>query len=211
MSLTRFACNTGLLDRPLTIGLLWGALTGEWTTAAGVSIFFELFWLDLFPAGTYIPPHGALSVFLCLSVSHLLGLSAAHQVFPVMILSLPLAWFGSRLEHWQRTFQNKSYNQLIQWSREEWSSFRPKILVKRSMLQIGLVNLALFMVAAVLLVALLQDTPQVGRLMPSWVSWPLLWMVASIGGVLSLRIKRAHVLLGIGICCIGALIWLTGG
>ena len=42
--------------------MLWALLTFRLQPALSAGIFFELLWLDLFPAGTFIPPHGLLAL-----------------------------------------------------------------------------------------------------------------------------------------------------
>lgn len=57
LSLTRVAVDLGFVHRPIFAALLWAGLTFSLQPAMSAGIFFELLWLDLFPAGTFIPPH----------------------------------------------------------------------------------------------------------------------------------------------------------
>ncbi|MFW6005353.1 MAG: hypothetical protein ACOCPN_02640, partial [Desulfonatronovibrionaceae bacterium] len=56
LSLARFSVQTGILDRPLVAGFLIYLVTGEMFPAMYVAVFFELLWIDIIPAGTFIPP-----------------------------------------------------------------------------------------------------------------------------------------------------------
>ena len=65
----RNICSLGFLERPITLGFLWGACTGDWASVMLCAVFFELLWLDVFAVGTYVPPMPAYSfvVFLFLA------------------------------------------------------------------------------------------------------------------------------------------------
>ena len=65
--LIRFAFNLGFVHRPLFAAALWALFTWQIQPALGAGIFFELLWLDLFPAGTFIPPQSLLALSIASS------------------------------------------------------------------------------------------------------------------------------------------------
>lgn len=120
LSLCRFSVPFGFLDRPFVAGLLWSLCMGDWTLASTVvmplAIFYELLWIDLFPAGTYAPPNGVLPLFLVLTLGHMAGWSTAAEFFVPMILAIFAAECCTRLESWLRSLNNRRYDTLLLWA-----------------------------------------------------------------------------------------------
>jgi len=201
-SLFRNTISLGLLERPLVIGLFWGTFSKDYVMALNISIFFELFWLDLIPAGTFIPPHLTASTFAALSLVTFLDITAPAQIMVVIFCCMPLAWLGAQLEAFQRDKQRKSYNQLLNWSRKPSDAKLPGMLIARSALITLTISWSLFLVAVLALYKvmnwLLVDFSTLIQGID--VSWPHLWIAATLGGVMALRLKRAYVVLTIGIC-----------
>ncbi len=207
ISLARFVVNIGFLDRPLSFALLWGLITGQWELAAGIGVFCELFWLDLFPAGTYIPPHGQLAVVYSLTTAHCLGLYRPWDLLPVLGIALLAARFGARIENWHRGMQNTHYNQLLQSVRQESGLFAPERFVLRSAIQLVLLNGFFFFLitqGSVLGIAQLRAWWPVA---PFELQWAHVWGVALLGAVAALRTKTAYSLWGVGLAlmAIGAI------
>ena len=199
----RFALNFGFVDRPLVAAFFWSSITGEWATSLNLAIFFELFWLDLFPAGTFIPPQTLFSTFASMTLVYVLDLNLTEEIFLAMILTIPLALFGSWLEGRQRMWQNKSYNQLLKRVRRGYQNeFCPEKLISKSILQILIVN---FIFAYLSIYALIFIYEKIAPIWPrnSFLAWPYLWIFASIGGILSLRIRRAYVVFFTGVLMAG--------
>lgn len=71
--IARSFCNIGLLERPITLGFLWALFTGQWMPAIHLAIFFELFWLDKFFIGSYIPPFAGFPLMLLLPLAYICG------------------------------------------------------------------------------------------------------------------------------------------
>lgn len=178
--------------------MLWGALCGDWPTSLGIAVFFELLWVDLSPAGTYIPPHSILPTLLCLSLGKLLGLSTPWNILPLLGLAAPLAWVGSKMESWQRIIQNGSFNRLLNWAREDAEKFRPKILIHTSLLQILFMNVFLFVGSFCLLFALIEEILPLWPAGGAWLAWPHLWMLALVGPISGLRLRKAYFTLLMG-------------
>lgn len=102
-----------------------------------VAIFYEILWLDLFPAGTYVPPNGTLSVFLVLALAYVLDNAGEYTLvsqaslaespenfasflspatlFVPLVLAMPAAKCASRLESYVRHLSDTRYDQLLSW------------------------------------------------------------------------------------------------
>ncbi|MBT8763409.1 hypothetical protein KFV02_05635 [Desulfohalobiaceae bacterium Ax17] len=202
----RFALNFGFVDRPLVAALFWSYITGEWSVSLNLAIFFELFWLDLFPAGTFIPPQSLFSTFASITLIHILNLNLIEEIFFAMILTIPLALFGSWLEGRQREWQNKSYNQLLKRCRRGYQNenkFCPGKLISGSILQILTINIVFAYLSIHFLIFIYE---KIAPILPrnSFLAWPYLWIFASIGGILSLRIRRAYAVFFTGVLTAGA-------
>lgn len=196
LSLTRSAVDLGFVNRPLFAGLLWACLTFRLQPALSAGIFFELLWLDLFPAGTFIPPQAILSLTATLSILACLPGADMRATALVLVATLPLAYLGAWVEQRYRKRQNLSYNALIVWNRRGVTqTYAPQRLVLRALLEIFALNLVLFaLLAPLVLVAVRLALPWLpGGPQPTW---PLLWIGASIGAILALRLPRAYALAG---------------
>jgi len=180
------------------LGLLWGLITGDLTQAVSVALVFELLWLDLIPAGTFIPPNPAAGTLAALALMSAFGLSGASgAVFPILI-GLPLSWMAAGLERLHRAHQNAAFDTLQHWlTPERQGDYDPGRLVRRALAQSVAAHFLFFLVAlggAMALVAVLLGQ----RLMqpaPGLFSWGQLWLGASLGGLMSLRVPRAYAVL----------------
>ncbi|WP_269077529.1 MULTISPECIES: PTS sugar transporter subunit IIC [Pseudodesulfovibrio] len=199
-SLFRFALTIGLLERPLVIGLFWGLATGDMETSLCISIFFELFWLDLIPVGTYIPPHLTVATFVALSLTTYFGLDQPGRISFVLFASMPLAWLGTRLEALLREQDRSNYNRLLNWVRNPKNPHLPSLIVMRSVGRTFVLSGLAFYVAVI---ALMYAFKAFFALYPSrldiGVTWPHLWVAATLGGLMALRLKRAYAVLAAGI------------
>lgn len=194
----------------MVLGLAFGLLFGNWQVCVSLAVFFELLWLDFFPAGTYIPPHRTFSVFFCLLFVQLFHIHQPDAAIPVILLGMPLAWLGSAGEHWHRLWQNASYDRLLEWAQSgKMESFRPEHLVRNSLLQIFLLQFGLFAASSLVLAYPLGSAVtawQAGT--ESALTWNHIWALGLVGGVLSLRIRRAFELLVIGVALLCLAAWL---
>ncbi|MGM0424142.1 MAG: PTS sugar transporter subunit IIC [Thermodesulfobacteriota bacterium] len=207
LSLCRFAFNPGFWDRPLVLGLFFGYFSGDWPTSLGVAIFFELFWLDAFPAGTFVPPHRILATFLTLTLALALGFQSPGQMLPLLLPSVILAGLGSKLEVWQRMQQNSSYNQLLQWTRQDSHRFQPEALVKKGLLQLAAANALLYVLGFLACYYLFQQLQHYWQIELQGLAWEHIWSLGLLGPVLSLRNKRAYQLLVLGAAFLVLLVW----
>ncbi|CCH47781.1 PTS sugar transporter subunit IIC [Pseudodesulfovibrio piezophilus] len=203
-SLFRVSLNVGLLERPLVIGLFWGCLTGNYVNSFNIAIFFELFWLDLIPVGTFIPPHLTAATFSALSLSTFFGLTHPAKIMGVLFASMPLALLGTRVEAWFREQERGSYNSLLHWARKPNTKDLPARLILRSVLRSLLLSWGAFFCAILVLKFTFKT---VFTLYPAFltsidITWPHLWIAASMGGLMALRLKRAYAVLTTGVILI---------
>ena len=182
------------------LGLLWGAYTGDYRTSLAIAVFFELFWLDLIPVGTFIPPHLTGATFCALAMSKYFGFTSAPRIMILLFAAMPMAWLGARLDGYLREGNRKGYNDLLIWARRGDMSRRPSRLIARSVATAFVAHWVMSFVALVLmswvLELLYRMTPGVFALRVTW--WHL-WFAATLGGVMSLRVRRAYLFLGAGI------------
>lgn len=200
-SLFRYSISIGLLERPLVIGLFWGFFTGDYTTSLYIAIFFELFWLDLIPVGTFIPPHLTAATFSALSLTTYFGLENPARIMGILFASMPLAWLGTRLEGLLREQEQGNHNKLLNWARNPQSRHYPATLVTRSLFRMFIIYAVTFFIAITVLRYLFQGlfTIYPGVLASIDVTWAHLWVAATLGGLMALRLKRAYVMLGGGV------------
>ncbi len=196
-SLFRFSLNVGFLERPLLVGLAWAGITGDARTAMGVALFFELLWIDLFPAGTFVPPHLVAATCAGLGLTAAFGLTAPQDVLLCLLLATPLGPVGAKLEEALRTWQNRHYNSLVRLARQPGASFAPERLVVRSLVETALCSLAVFALALAALYAVLPRALPLWHelLPPARIGWVHIWLAATLGGVMAIRWKRAYGLL----------------
>ncbi|WP_097010518.1 PTS sugar transporter subunit IIC [Pseudodesulfovibrio profundus] len=207
-SLFRYVISIGFIERPLVVGLFWGVLTGDYTLSLYIAIFFELFWLDLIPVGTFIPPHLTAATFSALSLATFLGYETPSQMVFIFFASMPMAWFGAKMEGVIRDRERVNYNRLLNWARNPESDAIPTQIVARSAGRTFVVAWGLFYVSTLVLYFTFQF---VAGLYPTLfttikISWPHLWIAASIGGLMALRLKQANIVLTTGITIIAVFV-----
>ena len=192
------------------MGLCWGVATGDMTTAISVALFFELFWMDLIPAGTFLPPNMLAPTLGTLTLAAAHALSGPSQIVWVMLATMPLAGLGRHIEGALRAGQNANYTRLLKDVRGV-DTFRPEPMVRGALLRFMAANW-LFFVLAVGLVGWGFDMlrPVVIDL-SAWLplQWWQLWFAASIGGLLSIRLRRGYVLLACGVVVVLCVIFFT--
>lgn len=171
--------------------------TGQLMPAVPLSLFFELFWLDLFPIGTYIPPMPAFPYLLLLTLSGLFGLQNPAELILPLALVMPTAYVVLLLEQKQRGLQkNASARLTCKAEQNQLVHIYAGRLITLSLLQQITGGLALFILAygsAVFLLNTLGLPPAMGgEAFPINLDWSILYFIAATGALLSLRIRRAY-------------------
>lgn len=209
--LFRYSINIGFIERPLVQGVIWGAITGQPMIGFNIGVFFELLWLDLFPAGTFIPPQSVFAVFASTVLVRSLSTVRPEEVFLIMLVCIPFAFLGSWFENRQREWQNKNYNLLLRWASNKQGHSHPQKMVLTSISQQFILN---FVFGAATLYLLLFAGQKLLPYLPAaeFFTWPMAWLAAAIGGIMSLRLRRAYALFfcglagAAGVMCAG---WLN--
>ncbi len=159
------------------------------------AIFFELFWLDLFAIGSFIPPTPSFPLLILLALAPSFGWSNPEHLAVPLALCLPLAYVPSYVEMRLRNRQIRGYTLLMEQSRlPEPLGNIPGRLIARSLTLYIIIAAGLFIVGYsffwglfdLLAISLesIADLLQMG--------WAPLLAVGTIGGVSALRIPRAY-------------------
>lgn len=204
-SLCRFSVSLGLLERPLVIGLFWGVIFGNLTSCLYIAIFYELLWLDFLPVGTFIPPHMTAAAFTGLALATYFGLDSPPLVFGALVCGLPMAWLGARLDRNLRDSLNRSYSSVLHWLRRPVDPGVPGRLILRTLLGKLVVSWVFFVLGAGVLAVLLRFAlnQYAGLLEGLELTWNQFLIAASIGGLLSLRLRSLYLSVGVSAVALG--------
>ncbi|WP_428558856.1 MAG: PTS sugar transporter subunit IIC [Solidesulfovibrio sp. DCME] len=196
----RFFVNAALLERPLVIGFAWAAVYGDLDLTLKLCLFYELFWLDGIPAGTHIPPNAAAATLAGLSLMHVFQLTSPAEALFVAATTALLGRLFAALEGVQRVVENIVLSRYTAARERTKAPFSPGRLIRRAFYDMVILNGMAFSVALAGLVALYYVVlPKVWPyLSSSGASWSQLWILGSLGGVLSLRYRPAYMVLAGG-------------
>lgn len=119
----------------------------------------------------------------------------------VIFASMPLAWLGAKLDEVLRDQGRGSYNKLLTWARNPQSENLPGTLILQSVARKFVMSWLTFFVAIVILKQCFQllFSMYPGLLSSVDVTWAHLWVAATLGGLMALRLKRAYVVLITGV------------
>ena len=182
----------GLVDRPITISLIFAFFVQDIELCLGTGIFFELLWLDSFPAGTYIPPQRQFPLFMTLAISSNIPITNPSLFYLLLLTTIPFAHIGKWLERFHRVTQNKGYDKITEKITTLPSYHLGPRLIK-SLMQLLLINITVFFISCIIVMKALTI---IYRYIPlssgTEVNWPAIWAISFIGGILSLRIKMSY-------------------
>ncbi len=197
----RFALNLVILERPLAVGFFWGAVFGDLPTALSTAIFFELFWLDLIPAGTFIPPNHVASTLAALCLMNTLHLSTPSGALVAIAAALPFSRLLAKAEDMQREYENRVFAKSQDSRGRSGALFAPGRLIARSIVDMAVINGLVFTTAlagAVLAMAWLAPIlAPIIKVYP--LSWAQIWLFGSLGAILSFRYRPAYVVFVAGL------------
>jgi len=204
-ALCRFSVSLGLIERPLVIGLFLCLVFGNLTSCLYISIFYELLWLDFIPVGTFIPPHMTAAAFAGLALATYFGIDSPPLVFLALVCGLPMAWLGAKLDRNLRDRLNRSYSGILHWVRKPAGEDVPGKLILRTLLGKLLVSWLFFFTGVGLLAVLLRFVlnQYSGLLLNLELNWNQFLIAASIGGLLSLRLRSLYLSVGVGAVALG--------
>lgn len=189
-----------MLERPIVIGFFWAAVHGDLDATLKLSLFYELFWLDGIPAGTHIPPNAAAATLAGLSLMHVFQLTSPAEALFVAATTAILGRLFATLEGAQRVVENIVFSRYAAARERAKTPFSPGRLIRRAFVDMAVLNGVTFSVALAGLIALYYVfLPAVWPyLASSGATWSQLWILGSLGGVLSLRYRPAYVALAFG-------------
>ena len=180
-----------LADRPLFWALLLGGLTGRWQPALSLGIVVELLWLDVIALGSVVPPFGTLAFLLLFPLSVIPGWTEAHQFLAPLMFAVFAAYGASYAERYQRVALNPLVD-LVAASASSGHGCPPGRAVA-----LGAVVRAVwqFLYYMLCYVALWLACDLLGKgifLFEGRMSWGMLFAASMVGGILSLRTRRAY-------------------
>lgn len=191
--------------------MILGLLLGEFDLAWKVGLFFELFWLDQFPAGTYLPSSGQAGACLALGA---LVYGHAHSPAAALLACLFGCVAGELLTVAENRLRlgNDHYHRLLMlWSMAPKRGVPPEWLlwraVTRQAVVLGLVFAVLAGAAGFLFRTIIEqrwlDVDDLG------LAWWQVWLVASMGGVLGLRVRAVYKVAAVGVAIVLFFAWKT--
>jgi len=157
--------------------------------------------------GTFIPPHLTAATFAALSLTTFFGFDNPARIMGILFACMPLAWLGAKAEGMIREQERASYNKLLNWTRNPETGNMPAQLVLQSICRTFLVGFLLFYISILVLKFTLQLVLNAnpGFLASVDISWAHLWVAATMGGLMALRLRRAYAVLGAGVILIALL------
>ena len=119
----------------------------------------------------------------------------------VMLAALPLGRLFALLERYHRQYENHAFDRLLLWAKRPEDMPGPGVLTRRSIMVMLPLNFVAFTMALAGLIALMHlILPRLAPLLGTVpLKWPHLWVVGSIGAVLSLRHRPAYAILLSGV------------
>lgn len=198
LALLRNHVHLGPVDRPLFIGLILAVFSNNPVDIIATALALELFWLDVIPVGTVIPPDRLLPLLLTALCARVFDLHGAGEFLTPLLIFSVCGGLGAWLTGWVRKRQNAAHAQLQDWASRGDERDLPALLMLRGTVLFFACQTALFFGVFVLsLIAARLWFLHIGEaLVPDipGISWPWLILAAGIGGILSLRLKKARFL-----------------
>ncbi len=190
-----YLAGISLFRHPLFAGILAWLITQDINLLLA-ALFFELFWLDLFNVGTYVPPDSVFAYLVFAPLAYALGLQGAEQMSLFLLCCLPLAGLSAKIEQFIRQRHTRDYHVLNKVINEggEISAVMDSIawcglwrMAIISNLMLGLCFLYLLGLAwlSIRFFGSVYSIP--------WADWHFLLCFAAAGGLLALRIPQAMV------------------
>lgn len=177
--------------------MLVSAFTGAWAQLVPLGIILELFWLDVVPLGSIVPPLNVFSFWLMVPLClHFSWIQPAPMLFPLMLAVL-CAYGGAWLERWLRVYRNTSLGQVHRWTAQTAQGCPPAQAVYQSVRQRFFLQLFFFFLCYITILeftASLQARDLLLHL--DALTWPIMYAVSALGALLALRTRRAYAMLG---------------
>jgi len=145
------------------------------------------------------------AAFTGLALATYFGLDSPPLVFLALVFGLPMAWLGAKLDRNLRDRLNRSYSAVLHWVRRPAGDDVPGKLVVRTLVGKLIVSWLFFVTGAGGLAVLLHFVlnQYAGFLAGLELSWKQLLIAASLGGLLSLRLRSLYLSVGMGAVALG--------
>ncbi|MGE9986008.1 hypothetical protein [Desulfovibrio sp. SGI.169] len=158
--------------------------------------------------GSVVPPFGSLSFLLLFPLAAHFDLNQPGELLLPLILVMLAAYLGAFLERSLRIHENRLVDRVESWCAGGGHSLAPAGAVLRIMSLRAVLQFLLFVLCYALLFCLLsiltacQTLPRLMLL-----NWPMLYVAALMGAVLSLRTRRAYMMLIGSLGTLALLLW----
>lgn len=160
-------------------------------------IVLELVWLDVVPLGSVVPPLNFLSFWLFVPLCLHYRWTTPEALILPLFLALGCAYAGSWLERRLRVCHDTGLEPVQRWLAVAGAGQSPCRLTYKAIGQRFIVHMLLYAG-----LALLYMQGVAWLYARNWLpvavglTWPMVYAVAAVGAVLSLRTQRAYILLG---------------
>lgn len=195
-----------LCRHPLTAGIILWLITGN-ADLLLAAVFFELFWLDFFYVGTFVPPDGLFAYLLFAPIMLNLGVYLPQDICIPLLICLPFAAIAGKLENRLRGAHNRSYETVNQAIDAQADIIQvTSSVIWKSIIRFVTVDIIFYALSVMLVYGVLWLWIwRFGNIYKvNWANWGLLLCLAALGGFLSLRIHWARV-------CFLACVLVVGG
>ena len=195
-ALARSSISLGLLERPLAMSFFWGLFTGEFSTALSLGVCCELFWIDDLNVGTRVSTSGTLPLLISLVLINFSEFGAfptdPQHLGPVLVFSMPLAWFGKRAEMFVRTLQVREHTIFVEKRR---GAAVPGYIFLIILGRLFVIQSIVFCISLAVLGFIFLGYRRITGELPVIpdMNWYILWTISAMGGIISLRAKRAYI------------------
>lgn len=194
-ALARSSVSLGLLERPLAMAFFWGLFTGEFSVALSLGVCCELFWIDDLNVGTRISTSGTLPLLLSLVLINFSEFGVfptdPEHLGPVLVFAMPLAWCGKRAEMFVRTLQIREHTLFAE---KRKGAPVPGYIFLLILGRLLIIQSIVFCVALAVLGFIFLGYQRITGELPviPGMTWQILWSISALGGIISLRAKRAY-------------------
>ena len=194
-ALARASVSLGLVERPLVVAFLWGLVTGEFSLALKLGVCCELFWIDDLTVGTRVCITGTLPLLLTLVLINFSEFDGfprnPEHLAPVLCCAMPLAWCGQKGETLVRALQVREHTIFAE---KRKGASVPGYIVLVILGRLFIIQTVIFCIVLAMLAFVFLGYQRITGALPviPGMTWHVLWCIAAIGGVCSLRAKRAY-------------------
>lgn len=177
-----------------------GLTTNDWLLALPLGVTLELLWLDVVPLGSVVPPQGVLSFLLLFPLARHYGWSAPGALLLPLLLAVLAAYAAAFAERSQRVLLNRIMPAVETYCRTGHGCSPGGALLLGAGLR-ACWQFALYLLCFALLALVFEglDSQRRGPLLLT-INWPMMYVTAMLGAVLSLRIRKAYSVLLAGLC-----------